>query len=90
MKAQRKKEALKDSPGHDGREEGLRDEVSAFASQLGLSAGSETGFNDADFRPELAKQHIGKNGELVVPVMRELYLQTSFLRTSSMPKHMIA
>ena len=42
----------------------LQDDVTAFASQLGLASGSQNGFNDSDFRSDIANQHIGKKGDL--------------------------
>ena len=62
MKAERKKkvqENVKDTSAADTK---LQDDISAFASQLGLTSGSQNGFNDADFRPEVATQPIGKKG----------------------------
>jgi hypothetical protein len=45
--------------------EGLQQEISAFASQLGLFAGGESnGFNDADFRPEKAAKQIGEQSKM--------------------------
>ena len=46
----------------DAETDTLQDEVSAYASQLGLSAGTGAGFDDSDFRPEVAKQQIGTKG----------------------------
>ena len=37
-------------------EAGLQAEVKAFASSLGLAAADSSGFNDSDFRPEVAKR----------------------------------
>ena len=41
-------------PPDDGA--GLQAEVKAFASSLGLAAADSSGFNDSDFRPEVAKR----------------------------------
>lgn len=49
--------AAKQPPSQD--DAGLRSEIAAFASSLGLSSGGGTpggGFDDSDFRPEKAKQ----------------------------------
>lgn len=40
----------------------LQKEVSEFASQLGLASGTANGFNDSDFRPEVAKKAISSKG----------------------------
>ena len=37
-------------------------EVKAFASSLGLAAGDGNGFNDSDFRPEVARQKFSEKG----------------------------
>ena len=52
--------ATKRPPPENGA--GLHDEVKAFASSLGLAAGGGDGFNDSDFRPEVAKQRFGAKG----------------------------
>ena len=41
---------------------GLHAEVKAFASSLGLSAADSNGFNDSDFRPEVAKRKFSDKG----------------------------
>ena len=40
----------------------LHAEVKAFASSLGLAAGEGNGFDDSDFRPELAKRKFSDKG----------------------------
>ena len=62
MKAERKKKVQQEVTDTSAADAKLQDEVSAFASQLGLTSGSQNGFNDADFRPEVAGQQIGKKG----------------------------
>ena len=47
-------------PPADGA--GLQAEVKAFASSLGLAAADSTGFNDSDFRPEVAKRKFSEKG----------------------------
>lgn len=62
MKVEHKKRPQRASMDASAAEAKLQNDVSAFASQLGLASGSQNGFNDADFRPEVANQQIGKKG----------------------------
>ena len=60
MKRQGKKEKASVKPAASVDE--LQKEVSAFASQLGLAPGVSNGFNDSDFRPEVANKSIAPAG----------------------------
>ena len=65
MKAERRRKNQLADLGSDAADAKLHDDVSAFASQLGFTSEIQNGFNDSDFRPEIATQQIGKNGMLL-------------------------
>lgn len=59
MKSQKSSKSTKAVPESTTADLDLQNEISAFASQLGLTAATQNGFNDSDFRPEVATQPIG-------------------------------
>lgn len=79
--ATREKKAKMTLPEAQGQDVDLQNEVSAFASRLGLSTGNDTGFNDSDFRPEVATQQIGQKGEL--HLRKDLFLGQWYCKMSA-------